>query len=91
MMVTFISECEKKALNRTRRVLDAFANRTGLLWVVGNRSKLNFQDQVKITAAYSRPGAVETGQGVSSDYFSSDWLPPLPGESLQAVVDCLIE
>ncbi len=29
MMVTFISECEKKALNRTRRVLDAFANRIG--------------------------------------------------------------
>ena len=28
-MVTFISECEKKALNRTRRVLDAFANRIG--------------------------------------------------------------
>ncbi|MDT8405905.1 MAG: CRISPR-associated endonuclease Cas3'' [Methylococcales bacterium] len=29
MMVTFICECEKKALNRTRRVLDAFANRIG--------------------------------------------------------------
>jgi CRISPR-associated endonuclease/helicase Cas3 len=29
MMVTFVSECEKKALNRTRRVLDAFANRIG--------------------------------------------------------------
>ncbi len=29
MMVTFISECEKKALNRTRRVLDAFAGRIG--------------------------------------------------------------
>ncbi len=29
MIVTFISECEKKALNRTRRVLDAFANRIG--------------------------------------------------------------
>jgi CRISPR-associated endonuclease/helicase Cas3 len=29
MMVTFISECEKKALKRTRRVLDAFANRIG--------------------------------------------------------------
>jgi CRISPR-associated endonuclease/helicase Cas3 len=28
-MVTFISECEKKALNRTRRVLDSFANRIG--------------------------------------------------------------
>jgi CRISPR-associated endonuclease/helicase Cas3 len=28
-MVTFISQCEKKALNRTRRVLDAFANRIG--------------------------------------------------------------
>ena len=24
MMVTFISQCDKKALNRTRRVLDAF-------------------------------------------------------------------
>ena len=29
MMVTFISECEKKALNHTRRVLDAFAGRIG--------------------------------------------------------------
>ncbi len=29
MMVTFVSECEKKALPRTRRVLDAFANRIG--------------------------------------------------------------
>jgi len=29
MMVTFVSECEKKALARTRRVLDAFANRIG--------------------------------------------------------------
>ncbi len=29
MIVTFISECEKKALKKTRRVLDAFANRIG--------------------------------------------------------------
>ena len=29
MMVTFVSQCEKKALNRSRRVLDAFANRIG--------------------------------------------------------------
>lgn len=29
MMVTFISQCEKKALIRTRKVLDAFANRIG--------------------------------------------------------------
>ncbi len=29
MIVTFISQCEKKALNKTRRVLDAFANRIG--------------------------------------------------------------
>lgn len=29
MMVTFVSQCEHKALNRTRRVLDAFANRIG--------------------------------------------------------------
>jgi CRISPR-associated endonuclease/helicase Cas3 len=29
MMVTFVSECEKKALNKTRKVLDAFANRIG--------------------------------------------------------------
>ncbi len=29
MMVTFISQCQKKALARTRRVLDAFANRIG--------------------------------------------------------------
>ncbi|MGV6816721.1 MAG: type I-F CRISPR-associated helicase Cas3f [Thiotrichales bacterium] len=29
MMVTFVSQCEKKALPKTRRVLDAFANRIG--------------------------------------------------------------
>lgn len=29
MMILIISECEKKALKRTRRVLDAFANRIG--------------------------------------------------------------
>lgn len=29
MMVTFISQCEKNALKRTRRVLDAFADRIG--------------------------------------------------------------
>ncbi len=29
MMVTFVSQCEKKALMRTRKVLDAFADRIG--------------------------------------------------------------
>ncbi|MBU0485190.1 MAG: hypothetical protein KKB30_11855 [Proteobacteria bacterium] len=29
MMVIFISQCEKNALKKTRRVLDAFANRIG--------------------------------------------------------------
>lgn len=29
MMVTFVSQCQKKAINRTRRVLDAFATRIG--------------------------------------------------------------
>ncbi len=29
MMVTFVSQCEKKSLKSTRRVLDAFANRIG--------------------------------------------------------------
>jgi CRISPR-associated endonuclease/helicase Cas3 len=29
MIVTFISQCEKNALSKTRRVLDAFANRIG--------------------------------------------------------------
>jgi len=29
MMVTFISQCEKNALKRTRRILDSFANRIG--------------------------------------------------------------
>lgn len=29
MMVTFVSQCEKKALSRTRRVLDSFAERIG--------------------------------------------------------------
>lgn len=29
MMVIFVSECEKNALKKTRRVLDAFADRIG--------------------------------------------------------------
>lgn len=29
MIVTFISQCQKRSLNKTRRVLDAFANRIG--------------------------------------------------------------
>jgi len=29
MIVTFVSQCEKKALNKSQRVLDAFANRIG--------------------------------------------------------------
>lgn len=29
MIVTFVSQCEKKSLTRTRRILDAFANRIG--------------------------------------------------------------
>src|SRR3989338_958239 len=29
MMVTFISQCDKNAIKRTRRVLDAFADRIG--------------------------------------------------------------
>jgi len=29
MMVTFVSQCEKKSLAKTRRVLDAFASRIG--------------------------------------------------------------
>ena len=34
MMVTFVSECEKNALKKTRRVLDAFADRIGNVLVV---------------------------------------------------------
>ena len=29
MMIIFVSECKKKALSRTRKVLDAFADRIG--------------------------------------------------------------
>lgn len=29
MMVLFVSQCEKKALRSTRRILDAFADRIG--------------------------------------------------------------
>ncbi|GEM_PF-3899934 len=41
MMVTFISECEKKALNRTRRVLDVFINHMGMSWRGKSLSQLN--------------------------------------------------
>ncbi|WP_330111185.1 type I-F CRISPR-associated helicase Cas3f [Methylophaga thalassica] len=90
MMVTFVSQCEKNALKKTRRVLDAFADRIGdntwqtviteeglqavkkllrktaskstavschwirsrsrsqFLWVVGNKSKFNFEGVVPV-------------------------------------------
>jgi len=53
MMVTFISECNKKALNRTRRVLDAYANRIGSnTWqtVITQEGLLTVKKQLRKTA-----------------------------------------
>ncbi|MBL4708351.1 MAG: type I-F CRISPR-associated helicase Cas3, partial [Flavobacteriales bacterium] len=54
MMVTFISQCEKKALNKTRRVLDAFANRIGdNAWqtVITNEGLLSVKKLLRKTAS----------------------------------------
>lgn len=54
MMVTFVSECEKKALDRTRRVLDAFANRIGSrTWqtVITNEGLLAVKKLLRKTAS----------------------------------------
>ena len=54
MMVTFVSQCEKKALNRTRRVLDAFANRIGnRTWqtVITNEGLLAVRKLLRKTAS----------------------------------------
>ncbi|MBT4838573.1 MAG: type I-F CRISPR-associated helicase Cas3 [Methylococcales bacterium] len=54
MMVTFVSECEKKSLNKTRRVLDAFANRIGSrTWqtVITNEGLLAVKKLLKKTAS----------------------------------------
>ncbi len=106
MMVTFVSECEKKALPRTRRVLDAFANRIGsrtwqtvitneglqavkkllrktatkntavschwirsrsrseLVWIVGNRSKFNYEGIVPVNY---------TEQKITASSHEMDW------------------
>jgi len=53
-MVTFISQCEKKALNKTRRVLDAFANRIGdNTWqtVITNEGLLSVKKLLRKTAS----------------------------------------
>jgi CRISPR-associated endonuclease/helicase Cas3 len=54
MIVTFISECEKKAHKRTRRVLDAFANRIGTnTWqtVITKEGLIAVQKLLKKTAS----------------------------------------
>ena len=54
MMVTFVSECEKKALPKTRRVLDAFANRIGSrTWqtVITNEGLLAVKKLLRKTAS----------------------------------------
>lgn len=56
MMVTFVSQCEKKALARTRRVLDAFANRIGdNTWqtVITNDGLLTVQKMLRQNASKS--------------------------------------
>jgi CRISPR-associated endonuclease/helicase Cas3 len=106
MMVTFVAQCEKKALNKTRRVLDAFANRLGsrtwqtvittegltavkkllrktatkntavschwlrsrsrseLLWIVGNRSRFNFEGFVPVNV---------TEKTIINTQWENDW------------------
>ncbi|MFT6990964.1 MAG: CRISPR-associated endonuclease/helicase Cas3 [Paraglaciecola sp.] len=54
MMVTFVSQCEKKALNKTRRVLDAFANRIGdNTWqtIITNEGLLGVKKLLRRTAS----------------------------------------
>lgn len=54
MMVTFVAECEKKALPKTRRVLDAFANRIGSrTWqtVISNEGLQAVQKLLRNTAS----------------------------------------
>lgn len=54
MMVTFVSQCEKKALNKSRRVLDAFANRIGSnTWqtVITNEGLLAVKKLLRKTAS----------------------------------------
>lgn len=54
MMVTFVSQCEKKSLNKTRRVLDAFANRIGSrTWqtVITNEGLLAVKKLLRKTAS----------------------------------------
>ena len=56
MMVTFVSQCEKKALKRTRRVLDAFANRIGdNTWqtLITEEGLLTVQKMLRQTASRS--------------------------------------
>ena len=54
MMVTFVSQCEKKALNRSRKVLDAYANRIGSnTWqtIITEEGLLAVKKQLRKTAS----------------------------------------
>lgn len=54
MMVTFVSQCEKNSLKKTRRVLDAFANRIGdNTWqtVITNDGLLTVKKMLRQTAS----------------------------------------
>ena len=56
MLITLISECEKKALPRTRRVLDAFANRIGeRTWqsIITEEGLITIKNLLKQTATKS--------------------------------------
>ena len=56
MIVTFISQCEKNALKKTRRVLDAFANRIGNnTWqtIITEDGLLPVQNMLRQTASKS--------------------------------------
>lgn len=124
MIVTFISQCEKNAISRTRLVLDAFADRIGsntwqtviteagldavrkallqtvtkstavschwirgtrrsdLLWIIGNRSKFNFQGIVPVNSTQKQVFMdVFTMKAKPDEFYANTQLQPLAEHS----------
>ncbi len=66
MMVTFVSQCEKNALKKTRRVLDAFANRIGdNVWqTLITQDGLNAVKKLSWSSVHCRTGSLESWASV---------------------------
>lgn len=102
MMVTFVSQCEKNALNKTRRVLDAFANRIGdNTWqtVITEEGLLAVKKLLRKTASKNTAVSCHWIRGRSRseliwvvgkrDKFNSEGVVPVNSTSKEVIMDAM--